>query len=389
MSRKKNTPTNKRNVEVSIIVCILVIMAVMIIRFLSLDISFQRYNTSTLHYVRGVVKEVQSESLYSSAYGNDIQLGEQTVVVTILEGELKNHDVLINNYISVTHNVVLKTGNRVIVCADMPEGVEPYYSIYNYDRSWLLVVVAGFFLILVAVIGRKKGIMSCIGLLFTLCILVCYLLPAIFEGKNAIVATLVTVLLSASVTCFCIGGIKSETLRNIISVSIGCMSAGLIFSVFMVVLKITPSSINEVESLVLISQETSMDIKGILFAGVLISAMGAVMDVAVSMGAAMREIKNLNPETSGVALFRSGMNIGRDMIGTMTNTLILAFVGGSISSLILLMSYGVQLNQLLSSDFLALEVAQGIASSSAVVLTVPISAAVFVFDYKTGHQKNF
>ena len=118
---------------------------------------------------------------------------------------------------------------------------------------------------------------------------------------------------------------------------------------------------------------------GILVASVLISSLGAVMDVAVSMCASLTEIRELNPKIDSKELFKSGMNIGRDMIGTMTNTLILAFTGGALANLIVFMSYGIQFHQLVSSNFLALEIATGISGSAAVVLTVPISAAVTAF----------
>ena len=138
----------------------------------------------------------------------------------------------------------------------------------------------------------------------------------------------------------------------------------------------------ETESLILITQATGMRLNGILFGGIMVAALGAVMDVAVSLGAALYEIQILNPKISGRELFQSGMNIGRDMIGTMTNTLILAFAGGSLSTLLVFISYGIQFNQLISSDFFAVEVVQGIAGSSAVILTVPITAMVCAIGYR-------
>ena len=100
------------------------------------------------------------------------------------------------------------------------------------------------------------------------------------------------------------------------------------------------------------------------------------MDIAVSISASLQEIVSLKPEIKKKELFRSGMNIGRDAIGTMTNTLILAFAGGTLATLLVLISYGVQFHQLVSSNFLALEIAQGLAGSAAIILTVPISAFV-------------
>ena len=151
----------------------------------------------------------------------------------------------------------------------------------------------------------------------------------------------------------------------------------------MAILHITGCNLDAAEDLVLIAQATGLRLGDVLLSGVMVSALGAVMDVAVSMGASLGEISGLNPEMGRTELFRSGMNIGRDMIGTMTNTLILAFAGSSQATLMVLISYGVQYNQLMSSNFLTLEAAQGIAGSMAVVLTVPISAAVCAVGY--GH----
>ena len=234
--------------------------------------------------------------------------------------------------------------------------------------------------------------MSCIGLLFTLCMMVCFLIPLLYDGKNAVVASVATVFVSTAVTCFCISGISRKTVINIISTAVGCVSAGLVYLLFMALLNISGNTLGEIESLVLISRSPGMKITGLLFAGILVSSLGAVMDVAVSIGASLSEIKELNPDITATGLFRSGMNIGRDMIGTMTNTLILAFAGGALSTLLVLISYGVQANQLLSSDYIALEVAQGLAGSTSVVLTVPISAAVCAVGYgkykKSGGKEN-
>lgn len=374
---------SRRLKEYIVIAIIIVITIAMLITFQAKEFSYQRYETSSLHYVRGVVTEMFDQTLTLSGADGEYFIGYQTVLVEILEGDMAGENVEIENYITVSHNVVLREGSGVIVCADTPEGVEPYYSIYNYDRTNSVMILVVCFLVLVIIVGRKKGIMSCIGLLFTLCMVVCYLLPALYNGNSAVLSSIITIVVSTAVTCFCISGFSRKTVLNIISTAVGVASAGLIYRIFMFVLNILGTSMDEAESLVLISQATGLQLKGVLFSGIMISSLGAVMDVAVSICASLSEIKELNPEITAKELFRSGMNIGRDMIGTMTNTLILAFAGSSLATLLILASYGIQENQLLSSNFIALEVAQGLAGSAAIVLTVPISAAV----YAVGHER--
>lgn len=368
---KFQRPTKKSIIEYALLAVIIIAMIFMVAGFGKRGTAVSLYETSTSRYIRGTVTEIISEDL--SYAEKEYLTGYQSVRVNLGDGE----EVVIDNYITATHNVVLREGSSVVVYADMPEGIEAYYSIYNYDRSFGIFAVSAAFLLLVILVGRKKGFMSCVGLLFTVCTVVCILLPELFEGSNAAPTAVIAVIVSTAVSCFCISGLSKKTLFNIASTVLGTVSAGLIYRAFMFILNLSGTAMSEAESLILISRSTGLELNGILFAGVLVSSLGAVMDVAVSMGASLHEIKELNPDISPKELFRSGMNIGRDMIGTMTNTLILAFTGGTLATLIVFMSYGIQFNQLLSSNFLALEVATGIAGSSAVVLTVPISAAVF------------
>lgn len=380
--------TKKQCLECILIALVLLSMVVMVLVFSNVNYSYKMYDTDTLHYVKGTVVEVVDQNITYSGSGGEYITGVQHIKVKIREGELKGQTVEIKNYITVQHNIVVNEGRRVIVCADTPDNAEPYFTLYNYDRAmpvWILAIV---FVLLVIIIGERKGLMSCIGLGFTICTVICWLLPTLYNGGNGTLVSIATVILSTIVSCFCISGLSSKTLLNIISTTVGTLSAGLIYKLFSFVLVISGASMSESEALALISQTTGLKLSGILFAGVMISALGAIMDVAVSIGASLYEIREHDPNITSKELLKSGMNIGRDMIGTMTNTLILAFAGGSIAMLILLISYGVQYNQLISSNYIALEVAKGLAGSAAVVLTVPISALVCAFGFAKLKTKN-
>ena len=111
-------------------------------------------------------------------------------------------------------------------------------------------------------------------------------------------------------------------------------------------------------------------------AGILISSLGAVMDVAMSIASSCNELYELNPKLTAGQLFRSGMNIGRDAMGTMANTLILAFAGSALNMLILFRAYDYPLLQVLNSDLMAIEILQGVAGSIGIILTVPLVAAL-------------
>lgn len=374
----------KKLIEMVLFVLIVILGINMAWKFVNLNFNYERFHTDGITYEKAMVTAVLKEELELYEIDDEHMVGYQYLKIRFLEGEEKGKELEIENDISITHNVVLKTGDKVIVCADRPEGTEPYYTIYNYDRSTGTWVLAAAFLFLVVLIGRRQGLRSCIGLIFTMIMVVCYLIPSLYVGKSAVFSSILTVGVSSVVTCFCIGGLEKKTVYNMISSTLGGLSAGIIYFLLAYTLKVGGNSMGETESLTMISQATGMRLNGILFAGIMVAALGAVMDVAVSLGASLNEIQMLNPKISRKELFQSGMNIGRDMIGTMTNTLILAFAGGALSTLLVFISYGVQYNQLLSSDFFAVEVVQGIAGSSAVILTVPITAVVCAFGYRRG-----
>ncbi len=375
---KLKKPTPKKLTEYIIVALLLIATVAMLCSFGSKGFSFSLYENSSVSYVSGRVTQVVYEDL-SDLSTNSYTTGRQDVLVEILEGEAKGEVVQISNFITPTYQVILSEGSRVIVRADMPQGIEPHFAIYTYNRTLPVLAIIVFFLLLVILVGKSKGFMSCVGLLFTLSLVICYLLPQLYEGKSPLLTIIITVVLGAAASCFCISGIAKRTYLNLISVVIGSLSATLIYWIFTLMLNISGSSMADAENLLLVSYATDLSLTGILYAGVTVSALGAVMDVAVSLGASLTEIKELNPNITAKELFRSGMNIGREMIGTMTNTLVLAFTGGTLSTLLVFISYGIQFNQLISSDFLALELATGIAGSAAVVLTVPISAAVCAF----------
>lgn len=374
---------NRKKIVEIILLLLIVAAGIGLIRnFAGMEVRYERFHMEGISYEKAVVTSVVTEDLERYAADDEHKTGSQLLRIRFLEGKEKGKEVEIENDISITHNVVLKTGDRLVVCADRPEGVEPYYSVYNYDRSTGIWIAAFGFLALIVLIGKKQGIRSCLGLIFTVIMVVCYLLPSLYQGKSAALSAIITVGVSSAVTCFCLGGLERKTAYNILNSTLGGASAGIVYSILARVLHVGGNSMEETESLALIAQDTGMRLNGILFAAIMVAALGAVMDVSVSLCAALNEIQVLNPAISRKELFQSGMNIGRDMIGTMTNTLILAFAGGALATLLVFISYGVQYNQLISSNFFATEVVQGIAGTSAVILTVPITAGICALGYR-------
>ena len=134
---------------------------------------------------------------------------------------------------------------------------------------------------------------------------------------------------------------------------------------------------SEVEPLLQLRQTgVPIGLRYLLVGGIVISALGAVMDVAMSISSALEEVHAANPGYGAKELFRSGMNIGRDMVGTMTNTLILAFLGSGFTLIIYLYSLGLARYQLLPSAYMAIELISGLSSSLGMILAIPLTALI-------------
>lgn len=359
------------------LICLL-LMAVTIAGILSLsweeENDYRLANTENLTYVKAKVLSIESENLAADSLEPDKLVGTQQITVEILSGELKGEEVSLTNYMTRSLNVYTSVGMTIMICVDAPDNADNYYTVYSYYRTPGLILILAFFAAIVIAVGRSKGVWSLLGLAYTVFVVLFFTVQAIFHGVSPMLAVIATVGAASLFSLWLLAGVTRKTAAALFGTLLGVALAGIIFQIFSMILHITGYNLDSAESLLLIGQTTGLQLKPLLMVAVLITALGAVMDVAMSISSSLDEIHRLDPTLSAGRLFRSGMNIGKDMVGTMTNTLIMAYTGGALTTMLLLIGYGYGASQLLNSDYLAMEVAQGIASTAGVVLTVPVTA---------------
>ncbi len=328
---------------------------------------------STSHFVRAKVIKLIQNNTQADESTEGILRGSQEVIVQVVSGKFKGKQYQTTNYMSTLFNVDAREGAHVIVRLD-PQGEGYSAFIYSSDRSYVLLVLLGTFALALILIGREKGTMALLSLIITMFSIVGILFPLIEYGFPAILVTILIVFYTTVFTFVLIDGINKKT----ISGALGTLAGVVIASVFAAIAgyfsHITGFQTNEAEELLLIGTDHGMKLKGLFTAGILIASLGAVMDVAMSIASAIHELHEVNDKMTAIELFRSGMNIGRDAMGTMANTLILAFAGSSFTLLLLIYFYNITPTQLLNTDMVAREVIQGLAGSIGIVLTVPIVA---------------
>lgn len=311
---------------------------------------------------------------YEDAEGR--RVGKQELEIRILTGTHKGEIMSLTNYMSALFNVDVEKGDQIIVRIMTDEDGSYYASLFNYNRGIVLGVFVLIFFILLAVLGGKKGLGALLGLLFTLASIWFVLIPCLIRGIPAIVVTVGVVAVTAAGALVLLNGFSLKTLCSVLGCVIGVVVAGGIAALVGNITPMNGFNMPEAENLLLYGADKGMKISGLLVCGVLISALGAVMDVALGIASSIWELHEQNPSLPVRDLFRSGMHIGRDAMGTMANTLILAFAGSSLNMLILVQTYNIPFIQLINTDYICIEIIQSVAGALGILLTVPIVAFI-------------
>ena len=304
------------------------------------------------------------------------RVGNQELEIRILSGDHKDEIMTVTNYMSALFNVDVDQGDRIIVRIMTDEDGSYYTSVFNYDRGIVLGAFLLIFFALLAILGGKKGIGALAGLLLTLGCIWFILIPCLIRGVPAIPVTIGVSAVSAAAGLIFLNGYSKKTLCAVCGCVGGVLAAGIAAAAVGTLSPMNGFNMQEAENLILYGADRGLKVSGLLVCGVLISALGAVMDVALGIASSVWEMKEQNPDASAKSLFRSGMQIGKDAMGTMANTLILAFAGSSLNMLILVQTYDIPFLQLINTDSIALEVVQSVAGSVGILLTVPLVAFI-------------
>ena len=348
---------------------------------------YKEGDTSGTSYEVGKVVGILENHVTVDESTDGLWRGDMKLQVKILTGEYKGETAEVINYFSSLYNVRVNQGDKISIRID--ENEKGYQvSVYNYYRVPQIIGAVVIFLLLLIVIGGKKGAKSAVGLIFTMVCIIGILLPLTLKGYSPLLVTIMLILICNLVTFFLIDGVQIKT----VVAAVGSMCGVLAGAGFAVLaqhfMSVTTYQMDEAESLLLITSTTDLNMKNLFLCGILIACMGAVMDVSMSIASSIAELHTVNPQLTRWELFRSGMNIGKDAMGTMSNTLILAFAGNSLNMMVMIYSYGIGFQQLMNTDFIAIEIIRSIAGSIGIICTVPFVALIASTVFAKSHSTN-
>ena len=328
-------------------------------------------------YETATVTMILSDSTERDVSSDNSWRGEQLLIVEVTSGQYKGQTLQVSNYVGPLYSVPLEVGDSAVIIISTYKDGTHLGTVYEYNRMLPIIIIIGLFILATVAVGGKTGAKSLLGLLITLACLFYILIPALMKGAPTLLTTFMVCAYITIISLAILGGLQKKTVCAMIGTISGTALAMIFGLIAQTLLRINGMRVPDAEALLQLQQTgTPIGISGLLVGGVIISALGAVMDVAMSISSSLTEVHAANPKLSRRELIRSGMNIGRDMVGTMTNTLILALLGSSLVLIVYLYSLGLSSNQFMSSSYLAIEVVSSISSSIGVILAVPVTVII-------------
>ena len=384
----QETKNNKKRIITNIFVLI-VFSAVLIGVLFYVNKDRPRYTSTSdtgVEYENARVLSITEDNTVVDEATEGVLKGSMELKVEILTGRYKGDVCFITNYFSSLYNVNVKEGDTLCVRIDTIGEGTYNCSVYNYNRVPVMIGLVLVFFLALALLGGLQGVKAFVGLLYTILCIFGILIPLTLKGVPSIPLTCIIIFVTSSVCFYLIGGISKKTIAAALGCFGGVLIAALLGQIAAGIAGLTTFMMDEGEALLLLKSTTSIKLRGLFISGILIAAMGAVMDITMSIASALEEVHKADPKMTAMQLIKSGLNIGRDAMGTMANTLVLAYVGSSLNMCILIYSYGVGLRQLLNTDFVAVELIRAVAGSVGIICAVPCVSVIAALLY-TGKKR--
>ncbi|MBR6407707.1 MAG: YibE/F family protein [Clostridia bacterium] len=315
-----------------------------------------------------------------------------TFTAEILNGDMKGQTV--DAVQQIDHDVDIgtadvKKGDRIVLYRGdtLVDGIE--WSFGEFVRIDKIIIMVAVFFLLLIVFGGKKGVNTIISLIFTCLAVFLVFVPSVLSGYNIYVSTVIICVFTIIMTLILTNGVNRKTASTILGCTFGVLTAAGLFLLCDMALRLTGFISESSMYLLMLKPDNPISLKAVIFGGVVIGAMGAVMDVAMDISSSLYEVKRHAPGISFGELVKSGIRIGRDIMGTMANTLVLAYIGSSLTTVLLLITYATSVTELFNREEIITEFTQAIIGSTAILLTVPLTAIVCGLLYGRLKAKDF
>jgi uncharacterized membrane protein len=307
-----------------------------------------------------------------------IQLGEitqeyQVVKVKILDGQY------INETLQIDHGkrqirpdgFRIDVGDRIMVTVGVsPEGKLSAYFV-DYVRTKSILVLVIIFVIVSVLVSGWKGLRSILSIGISLLVILYYIIPRILAGDNPIVVSLIGSVLFLAITQYLIYGWTLKAQIGLAGIAISVVITGFL-SVWFVQYAYL-SGFGDENAMFLMQQAGNINIRNLLIAGIIIGTLGVLDDLVIGQASAVIELHLANPTLSFRDRYRSAMNIGHDHVAATVNTLVLAYLGATMSMFLLFSINQVSIGTMLNLNYIAEEIVRSLVGTLGLFLAVPIT----------------
>ncbi|MEX2535541.1 MAG: YibE/F family protein [Trueperaceae bacterium] len=307
---------------------------------------------------------------------SDADSGAGQAIVRLRDGHVVNAVVPMNDGYGTEELPDFRPGQRVELYyspAPGPEG-QREYVVVDWVRRPALYWLAGLFLFASVAVARFKGLRAFAATAISLLIVVTFIVPRILEGWNPLLVVLLGVGGILLLAIYFVHGVNWSTTAAMAGTAVAVivtMGLGLLFTELAHL-----TGYGSEEAMMISFGADEVSLKGLLLAGLLVGALGALTDITIVQASVVRELSHVNPELAWSDLYSRGMNVGLDHIGSLVNTLVLAYVGAALPLLVLLNLNDFTLGRALNIELVAAEVVHTLVGSIGLVLAVPLTTFI-------------
>jgi len=326
---------------------------------------------------RAGVLTVWDSNLWEDYYIPGVYVGTQRVELEILTGEFAGERVETVNFSTRFENLYIREGMEVLVSIlpDIEYLTAYVMNIYGPSRAPVLISAIALLVVSMIAMGRKKGFFAVIALGVTLVSVLFFMISFIVQGYSPVVFSLITAVITTAYTLFMVSGFNRQSLAAVAGTWVGLAFAGVLSLVFGRLGHVSGLNLDDARHMLYHApHDTFLRIPDMFFAGVIIAASGVAVDAAISISSSVFEIKAQSPDITASRLYKSGMRIGGDILGANSNTLILAFIGASLPTVILIVLFGFPYLRIINLDIVAIEIIQSVSATMGMILAIPATA---------------
>ena len=367
--------------ELAAVICTVVGCALVVLCAPRLTERYRQRSQFTQQFVRGTVLELTENNIEEDPFVDGRFVGNQKFRVRIDEGEYAGQEFESTNTLSSLRSAVAAEGLTAVFAIRLDKNGAPVVWLYNYNRTPHIYLLAVVLATLVLAVGRLKGLRSLLALLLTGTVLLYVVVPCMWSPHPALVA-MVSLAAACLASFALIAGFSKKALCAALGTLAGILLAGLIAFVCGRIMNLSGVDMEKGETLLYLAQNRDFKITSLLFVSILIACLGATMDVAISIASSAEQIHKADPAMPSGAYLAAVLAVGKDIIGTMTNTLILAFCGSSLPLAMMIWGYHMDYMQFINIPLIVINILQALAGSIGMVASVFFTAMLSVLIFK-------